>query len=124
MHAVEQDPLVEGALGGVRFTVDWCRNQMDEAIVLHAGKRALDPDAWPPDVRDEVAAKEAELNRRIRRLTGRLVEVTGLTGDEVLLAVVDVPYAVVRRHLASGEPPPPRATALAVNGAQKLLEAP
>jgi hypothetical protein len=54
---------------------------------------------------DEAALKNHDLRTPQRRRAHALAVA-------VVFALVDVPYAVVRRHLIQGEPPPPLAAEL------------
>jgi hypothetical protein len=53
---------------------------------------------------------EAALKNHALRRYGEGVDAAALR--RVVFALVDVPYAVVRRHLIQGEPPPPLAAEL------------
>jgi hypothetical protein len=69
---------------------------------------------WPEELGEELATINADveaavMNHAIRRY-GEEVDAAALR--RVVFALVDVPYAVGRRHLISGEPPPPLADEL------------
>ncbi|MEO3760698.1 TetR/AcrR family transcriptional regulator [Mycobacterium sp. B14F4] len=100
-------------VAGARFTVRWCRRHPDEARVLLAGAETLGEPGWP----DEVRARRRQARRTLRRL------LTGLDADadRITAALVDIPYAVVRRHLLAGRPIPANAEAIVADCAKALL---
>lgn len=114
---------VDAAVVAAAWTVDWCRENLEQAVVLHAGARALSPETWPSDARSELAGVEADRDRFIGKLVQRLVEQTGRRRDEVTLAVFDLPLAVVGKYLARGEPPPEDSTDLVVRIVRMILAA-
>ncbi|HEX2133027.1 MAG TPA: TetR/AcrR family transcriptional regulator [Actinophytocola sp.] len=116
LDALGQDPPEAAA-----HVVSWCRSNPAEGLVLHAGRRALGADGW--SAADRARADEAD--RRLEAALGavlrRLRPLTGLTSDELLLALVDLPYAAVRRHLERGAAPPPSTVDLVARTARTLL---
>src|SRR6476646_2083310 len=78
-------------VAAARFSVQWCRENPVEAQVLLTGADALGAADWP-----------VELTRRRKRLHralhAALAEVSA-DADRVNAALIDIPYAVVRRHL-------------------------
>lgn len=103
-----QDRCVAAA----RFTVQWCRDHPDEAQVLLTGPGALGAADWP----DELTRRRKGLHRALRRMLAGLGE-----RDRVNAAVIDVPYAVVRRHLLAGHAIPPSADAIVEQCARALI---
>jgi AcrR family transcriptional regulator len=85
----------ERCVAAARFAVQWCREHPVEAQVLLAGADALDRAAWP----ESIAARRARLHRAVNRLRAEL----DADPDRLSAALVDVPYAVVRRHLVAGQ---------------------
>jgi AcrR family transcriptional regulator len=85
----------ERCVAAARFTVQWCREHPVEARVLLAGADALDRTAWP----EPVAARRRRLHRSVNRLLAEL----DVDPDRLSAALIDVPYAVVRRHLVAGQ---------------------
>lgn len=95
------------------FTVGWCRDNQDEARVLLVGAEALDRALWPQPLTD----RREPLRRKVDR---------GLAGVDVdqerlKAAVIDVPYAVVRRHLVARQTIPASADAIVEDCARALL---
>ncbi|MGV9801381.1 TetR/AcrR family transcriptional regulator [Mycobacterium sp. NPDC003449] len=91
---------VAKAVQVARDTVRWCRDNPDAAAVLLAGRRALGSDVWPADLRASVVAENSVREKQTRRLVKSVQAETGLKLDVVLLAVIDLPYAAVRRYVA------------------------
>jgi AcrR family transcriptional regulator len=93
--AESSDPR-EACVAAARFTVRWCREAPILAEVLLVGADALGRDDWPPDVivRHEAMQQDLDEALAVLRRPG--------DGDRLALAVIDVPCAVVRRHLHSG----------------------
>jgi AcrR family transcriptional regulator len=101
----EGDP-VEAAAALAAYTVRWCQAEPAHAHVLLAGRSRFDADAWPQSAREAEAAESARWNEAIRGLTRRLRAETSVTTTQILLVVVDLPYAAVRRYLSGGKPIP------------------
>jgi AcrR family transcriptional regulator len=100
-------------VAAARFVVQWCREHPVEAQVLLAGADALDRAAWP----ESVAARRGHLHRTMkRRLAGLDVD-----PDRLSAALVDVPYAVVRRHLVARQRIPESAEAIVEDCARALI---
>lgn len=100
-----------------RHTVEWSRINPDEAAVLLVGSTELGEAAWAADSRQRAEQANAEVHAAIDELVRRLDTDT----DRVALAMVDLPYAVVRRYLKAGQPIPAYAPDLAHRAAIALL---
>ncbi len=100
-------------VAGARYTVQWCRDHPVEAQVLLAGADALCLADWP----DELSARRKSLRRKLRRL---LADVPA-DADRVTAAVVDIPYAIVRRHLLTRRTIPESADAIVEDCARILI---
>jgi AcrR family transcriptional regulator len=100
-------------VAAARFTVQWCRDHPIEAQVLLTGADALDAADWP----DELTSRRKRLHRALRRmLTGMPADL-----DRVNAAVIDIPYAVVRRHLIARQAIPASADAIVEQCARALI---
>jgi AcrR family transcriptional regulator len=99
------DP-VEAAAALAAYTVRWCQAEPTHAHVLLAGRSRFDVDAWPESAQEVEAVESARWNEAIRGLTRRLRDQTSVTTTQILLVVVDLPYAAVRRYLSGGRPIP------------------
>ena len=111
----------EGVVLASGWTVDWCRDNVEEAAVLHAGVRAFSPRTWTKDARAELAEMTATREREAARVVRALRAATGRDADEILLALLDLPIAVVNRYLARGAGPPAAATDLARRIARQIM---
>jgi hypothetical protein len=106
-----QDRCVAAA----RFTVQWCRERPVEAQVLLTGADALDAGDWL----DDLTRRRDRLRRGLRRA------LAGLPADRdvVNAAVIDIPYAVVRRHLIARQAIPASADAIVEQCVRALIPA-
>jgi len=102
-------------VAAARFTVQWCRDHSIEAQVLLTGADALGVAEWP----DELVSRRNRLHRALRR---HLAAVSA-DQDRVNAAVIDIPYAVVRRHLIAGRSIPASADAIVEDCARTLIPA-
>jgi AcrR family transcriptional regulator len=105
----------ERCVAAARFTVQWCRDHPVEAQVLLTGADALDAADWPT----ELTGRRKRLHRALRR------SLAGLPADpdRINAAVIDIPYAVVRRHLIAGRSIPPSADAIVEQCVRALIPA-
>jgi AcrR family transcriptional regulator len=110
--SASEDPQTR-CVAAARFTVRWCREHPNEAQVLLAGADALDAAEWPELL---IAAR-----RRLRRKLRQLVAGVPADPDRINAAIVDIPYAVVRRHLLAGQVIPGSADAIVADCARVLI---
>jgi AcrR family transcriptional regulator len=115
--AASVDAAVEAATSVVR----WCRKHPEGARVLDAGKQAFGPADWSPEAVAALTAAEEELRKVLKRATTALPPLTGCTDEDVVLALVEIPRAVVHRYLSTGRTPPPKAADLVERTVRKLL---
>ncbi len=110
--ASSPDPQ-QRCVAAARYTVQWCRERPVEAQVLLTGADALGAADWP----DELTNRRKRLHRALRR------SLAGLTADQdrVNAAVIDIPYAVVRRHLIAGQAIPASADVIVADCARALI---
>ncbi|QRP44400.1 TetR/AcrR family transcriptional regulator [Amycolatopsis sp. FDAARGOS 1241] len=114
-------PTVDDAVAAAASVVHWCRRHPAGARVLDAGKQAFSPTEWTPEATAVLARAENELKAALKRATLTLSDPPGRTVDDVVLALVEVPRAVVHRYLSSGRTPPPKAADLVTRSVRKLL---
>jgi AcrR family transcriptional regulator len=112
--ATSEDPQAR-CVAAARYTVQWCREHPVEAQVLLTGADALGAADWP----DALTSRRKRLHRALRRT------LAGLAADQdrVNAAVIDIPYAVVRRHLITGQAIPASADAIVEQCARALIPA-
>ena len=106
------DTVTRGVAAAL-FTLQWCRDHDDEARVLLVGADALDRPAWPEYVRTRRSALRRTLNRALARLD--------VEPERLRAAVVDVPYAIARRHLVARQTIPSSADAIVEDCVRALL---
>jgi hypothetical protein len=87
---------------------------LQEARVLLLYRREELAERWPEELGEELAGINADveaavMNHAVRRY-GEGVDAAAVR--RVVFVLVGVPYAVGRRHLINGEPPPPLADEL------------
>lgn len=121
LSVLADNPGANGVIAVSAWTVDWCRDNLEQAVVLHAGMRAFSPQEWPEQARKELSEYDAVRERETARIVRTLREQTGRDADEVMLALLDLPIAVVSRYLARGVPPPGSATKLATRIARMIM---
>ncbi len=121
LAALDREPLVEAAIEAAAQVVRWCRAHPAEGKLLYEGNRALGVDDWSPADRDRADEANRKLDAAITRVVRGLRPLTGRSTDELMLALIDLPYAAVRRHLDRGEAPPPRTVDLVSRTARTLL---
>jgi AcrR family transcriptional regulator len=114
------EPHLAGG-AAARHVVSWSRAFPDQATVLLHGADAFGKAEWP----EEYIRRAQRGNQRARKavavLADRLGATTAADIDRVALAIIDLPLAVVRRHLGGGTPLPAHAEELAEHCAVTLL---
>jgi AcrR family transcriptional regulator len=110
--SASEDPQTR-CVAAARFTVQWCREHPNEAQVLLAGADALGAAEWPEQL---IAAR-----RRLRRKLRQVLAGVPADPDRINAAIVDIPYAVVRRHLLARQVIPGSADAIVADCARVLI---
>ncbi|MFF5970066.1 TetR/AcrR family transcriptional regulator [Streptomyces sp. NPDC012769] len=109
------------ACAAARHVVAWSRAHSDEATLLLYGAK----DFGRPDWSEEHIRRADSGNARVFASIGTLAADLGATDDpgrdRVVLALIDLPLSLVRRHLRAGEPLPPHAEDLAEECTAALL---
>lgn len=94
---------------------------LDEAVLLLYGAADFGGADWP----EELSRRADAGNRRVFAALARLAEALGAQNeqgqDRIVLALVDLPLTVVRRHLRTGTPLPPHAEDLTEQCTTALL---
>lgn len=98
----------DGGLSAALYTPSYARERPREARVLLLHRRGDFADTrWPPGFGERAATLGDELDEALRAFTRRTLGEDSLdTVRRVSFALVDAPYAAVRRHLTRGEPVP------------------
>lgn len=119
--ALNTDPPQQAAVDAARHVVEWSRRNPSEARVLLHGATDFGESAWSESARKSTAEAQAALAAALRGLGRRLGASSSRELDRLVIAVVDLPYATVRRYLLSGKPIPAHAARLVEQGMQALL---
>jgi AcrR family transcriptional regulator len=115
------DPL-DSAAAAARYVVEWSRDHLAYATVLSYGAADFGSAEWPPEARTRLDDDNRRALRAVRALGRRLGATDKVELERLTIAVLDVPYALVRRHLRAGGIPNHVAD-LAEQSARALLTA-
>jgi AcrR family transcriptional regulator len=120
LEALSGDEPLAALVAAARHVVAWSRRHRDEAWLLLHGANEFAQDDWPAATRRAIEQQQRDAEAALRAVA------TALGGgrdtlDRVILAVVDIPYAVVRRRLRAGDPMSRRAEALVEESVRALL---
>jgi AcrR family transcriptional regulator len=90
------------------YTPRWVREHFNEALLLLVYRREeFFGDAWPEEIRDDARILMRLLDEGIIDFTiARFNRVSEEVLQRTVFALIDVPYAAVRRYLQQGAPPP------------------
>jgi hypothetical protein len=102
-------------VAGAVATIRWCRAHPLEAKVLLAGADALCRTEWPAHLTDR-------RTRLHRAMSGAMAQMN-TDADRLTAAIVDIPYAVVRRHLIAGQTIPASAESIVEDCTRALISA-
>jgi AcrR family transcriptional regulator len=106
-----------------QHTITWSREHPAEARVLLYGARDFAQSEWSPEMQQRLNDAQQRVATSFERL-GRRIGVRGRAGRErIVLALADIPLALVRRHLNAGEPIPIGAEDLVATTTRALLAA-
>lgn len=114
------EPQLAGG-AAARHVVAWSRAFPEQATVLLHGAEAFGRAEWP----EQYVRRARRGNQRVRDMVAGLADRLGATTavdvERVALAVIDLPLAVVRRHLRGGAALPAHAEDLAEQCGVTLL---
>lgn len=87
---------------------EWTKTHRNEALLLLQYEKADLVAHWPDTLATELTSLNSRVRKALREYTERRCgEVTAESIDKVMFALIDMPYAAVRRHLPDkGEPAP------------------
>lgn len=99
--------LNSSGLQGALYTIQWVRTYPKEGQVLLLYRREeLSSGNWPEDFKEEVAGLSRELDEGIRSFVKEYFgRVTRDNLERTIFALVDVPFAAVRRSIQKNEMP-------------------
>ncbi|MFG3255527.1 TetR/AcrR family transcriptional regulator [Streptomyces sp. NPDC048172] len=116
------DPEARGAaLAAARHTVEWSRAHPAEARVLRYGPDDFGRASWPPHATRLLREANARAFGAVDSLAHRLGADDPTAVERVRIAVVDLPYALVQRHLREGTTVPEHALDAVEECASALL---
>jgi AcrR family transcriptional regulator len=106
--ALSQTDVKKAAIDAALHIPRWSRSNLDDACVLLLYRREQLAEQWPAELGDELATLNDPLKAAIRSFVRRRFgSVTKANLEATSFALLDVPYAAVRRYLITGNPPPP-----------------
>lgn len=108
----------QAAAAAARYVVEWSSSRPSEASILLHPRAEYEPGGWPPGL----AGRADEADDRLRVAIADLISRLGIEPDRAIAALVDLPYAVVRRHIGEGLRLGPDSAALVERCALKLIE--
>ena len=108
LEALEADEIHRAAQAAALHIPRWSRAHLAEATVLLLCRREDLAAQWPDELGSSLSHLNDDLAAAMRRFTKRRYgRITSKDSQTVVFALVDVPYAAVRRYLIAGQPPPP-----------------
>lgn len=120
--AIDSEPGREGLITAARHVVSWCRVNPAEATVLLWGAESFGQADWAAADREALESANARTYTAVHKAARQM----GAADDEEVefaeLAVVGVPYAIVRRRLRNETELPERAEEMAAEAARALLD--
>jgi len=102
-------PDADDALAAaIDHAFDWTASNHNEALLLLQYEKADLVAHWPDTLATELKSLNSRVRKTLREYTDRRYgKVTTERIDKVMFALIDMPYAAVRRHLPDkGEPAP------------------
>jgi AcrR family transcriptional regulator len=99
LQALGSTPGIDGCVAAATSVITWCRDHPAEARLLLRGPDDFAAADWPPATRRRATAERRALRAALQE---RATELGEPTLDRLLLATVDLPLAIVRRHLQAG----------------------
>lgn len=106
------DEPASRCVAGALCVLAWCRAHPVEAQVLLTGPGQLGLGEWP----ENLIGRRKRLQRKLKKALG---EIEG-DGARVSAAVIDMPFAIVRRHLTARQAIPAAADAIVTDCARAL----
>lgn len=107
---------------GARASLEWARRNPRDACVLLVGAKELDEQNWGEQARRDTARGNTALHEALSALIENGEDTAPDAVDRALLAVVDLPYAMIKRYLSAGRRIPDHAPELAGQAAAVLFE--
>jgi AcrR family transcriptional regulator len=120
--ALSQDDVHKAGVDTALHIPRWSRLNLDDARVMLLYRREQLAEEWPEELGEELVtlndAIKVALRSFVRRRFG---SVTKANLEVASFALLDVPYAAVRRYLIMGSPPPRSVDDLVIRTCQCIL---
>ncbi|MFD3688502.1 TetR/AcrR family transcriptional regulator [Nocardiopsis sp. NPDC058631] len=126
-ESLSAGPALGAAVDTARHVVSWSRAHPERARVLLHRPSDFEAPHWPEADRARWESANAGVGELLARVADGLREPgedEARSRERVLLAVVDLPLALVRRHLPGGAGIPEGIEELAADSARRLLSPP
>ncbi|NLE78575.1 MAG: TetR/AcrR family transcriptional regulator [Rhodococcus sp.] len=123
LAAIDGEAGREGLISGARAVVGWCIEYRGDAEVLSFSRESFGYADWSAQARRALDEANATVGERLRRAGEEMGAVTERDFEGITIAVVDVPYASVRRYLRQGTPLPGYVEDLVAVSAAAVLDA-
>ncbi|MFD4369183.1 TetR/AcrR family transcriptional regulator [Rhodococcus sp. NPDC058521] len=121
LGAIEGGDAREGLVRGARAVVAWCGDHRGDAEILSFGPESFGYSDWDRQARAALDEANERLVEGLRRAGERMGAVTKRDFEGITIAVVDVPYASVRRYLRGDAPMPDYVADLVAVAASAML---
>ncbi len=109
LEAIAHPDVERAAVGTALHVVRWSRSHLTEARILMLHRREQLATQWPDELGEELAMLNMPLEAALGGFRRRLAAAgASANATDVAFALVDVPYAAVRRSLIAGTAPPRR----------------
>ncbi|WP_305094464.1 TetR/AcrR family transcriptional regulator [Prescottella sp. R16] len=100
LEALAGTPADRAAVQAARHVVEWSRDNPVDATVLLAGRSAFGYTYWSDDARSAEAARQHRLSTELDALSTRLGYRGRADRERLVLLLVDLPSAALRRQLS------------------------
>ncbi|HEV7769494.1 MAG TPA: TetR/AcrR family transcriptional regulator [Solirubrobacterales bacterium] len=124
LEAAADEDGEAAALAAARHTIEWSRSHHEQARVLLYGAADFGHEEWSATARRRLASRQALVAEAIDALATKLGLGENDGRERTTLATIDLPLALVRRHLSAGEPVPAGAERLIEPAVRALLSLP
>ncbi|GAA1959932.1 TetR/AcrR family transcriptional regulator [Amycolatopsis minnesotensis] len=116
----DPDPLAS-ARAGAAHVVRWSRENPSDAAILLYSAADFGRAEWPEPERDRLDRANRRVAKEIRKLATALGHDSPRDVEQMRIALIDIPYALVRRNYRAGKKIPKYAEELAADCVTALL---
>ena len=122
LDALEADDVDAAATSAALHIPRWSRTHLEEATVMLLYRRRDLAATWPEELGPDLERQRTTMLNALKSFTRRFSGSAARSNLETMnFALLDVPYAAVRRHLLAGEPPPAAVDQLVTSAAWSVL---